>query len=73
MKNLSNNDSKQWGSVTVLQQAGKDLPGSPTVSGIADANSDGKDDDGKVEISVSGSKACVAITASDIDVSTGAC
>jgi hypothetical protein len=73
VKNLASNDAGRWTSVTVLQQAAKDLPGKPTVSGITDANGDGKDDDGKVEIAVDQSEACVALSGADIDVSSGGC
>jgi hypothetical protein len=60
--------------VTVLQSAADKLPGSPTIAGLVDANHDGKDDDGKVDVSVGTQHACV--TANDngrVDVTDGAC
>ena len=38
--------------VDVLQESVDDLPGEPEVSGIADDDGDGVDDDGKVEVRV---------------------
>lgn len=58
----------------VLRTAVERIPGSPTVTGLADANNDGKDDDGNVDIAVGKEHACV--TAHDngtVDVTSGAC
>jgi len=62
-------------SVSVLRQAADDLPGDPDVSGIDDGDGDGLDDDGKVQITVDDSSACVSLpeTGEDIDVTDGDC
>ena len=60
-------------SMSVLQEAARDLPRSPTVTGINDANGDGRDDDGKLEIAVDDSYACVIVTAANIDVTGSRC
>ena len=60
-------------SMSVLQEAARDLPRSPTVTGISDANGDGRDDDGKLEIAVDDSYACVIVTAANIDVTGARC
>lgn len=60
--------------VAVLRAAARNIPGSPTVEGITDADNDGKDDDGKVTITVGGQSAC--LTANDngsVDVTDNAC
>jgi hypothetical protein len=60
--------------VTVLQSAAAKLPGSPAITGLVDANHDGKDDDGKVDISVGAQHACVTTNDNGrVDVSDGAC
>lgn len=61
-------------SVSVLKDAADKVPGSPDVTGITDADGDGKDDDGKVEFTVGDQHAC--LTAHDngnVDVTDGAC
>jgi hypothetical protein len=61
-------------SVSVLKAAADKVPGSPDVTGITDANGDGKDDDGKVEFTVGDQHAC--LTAHDngsVDVTDGTC
>lgn len=61
-------------SVAVLRDAARRIPGSPSVEGIADADGDGKDDDGKVTIGVGDEHACV--TAADngrVDVTDDRC
>ncbi|HUP72023.1 MAG TPA: hypothetical protein VM282_03150 [Acidimicrobiales bacterium] len=60
-------------SMSVLQEAARDLPRSPTVTGLSDTNGDGRDDDGKVQIEVDDSFACVVVTGTDIDVSSTRC
>jgi hypothetical protein len=60
-------------SMSVLQEAARDLPSNPTVTGLADANGDGLDDDGKLEITIDKSHACVMITGTDIDVTSTRC
>src|SRR3954454_18724216 len=61
-------------SVAVLQNAADNIPGSPDISGIADANHDGKDDDGKVTVTVGSERACLSAQDNGtVDVSDGAC
>jgi hypothetical protein len=72
VKDLADGDNAKWRDMSLLQQAAKDLPGSPDVSGIADDDGDGKDDDGRIEIVVNDSRACIAVDG-EIDVHGGAC
>ena len=62
-------------SVEALQQTADDLPGDPEVTGITDADGDGLDDDGKVQVTVDDQSACLTIpeTGDDTEVSGGAC
>lgn len=61
-------------SVPVLQEAADNLPGTPDVSGIADADGDGRDDDGKVELRVDDEVACLTVARNeDVSVDDGAC
>ena len=61
-------------SVSVLQENADDVPGDPEVSGIADADGDGNDDDGQVELKVGDQAACVTVTSqNDVSVDDGAC
>ena len=60
--------------VNALRTAADRIPGSPRITGLTDADHDGKDDDGKVDIAVGKEHACV--TAHDngtVDVTSGAC
>ncbi len=68
-------DTKGVRSVTVIQQVVKDLPGDPTVTGIADSNGDGLDDDGQIQVDQDGQSACVTLPpqGEDIQVTSGAC
>jgi outer membrane murein-binding lipoprotein Lpp len=50
-----------------------DLPGDPDVSGIEDTDGDGVDDDGKVQISVDDSSACVTVSDASVEVADGVC
>lgn len=61
--------------VAVLREAVGDVPGDPQVSGIDDANGDGRDDDGKLEIAVDAERACLTLPddGGDIDVAGQAC
>jgi hypothetical protein len=60
--------------VAVLQEAVADLPGEPEVTGIQDADGDGKDDDGKVEAIVGDQRACLTVEDNgEISVSGEAC
>lgn len=62
-------------SVAVLEQSSEDLPGDPTIVGIDDADGDGADDDGTVQVDVEDQSACLTLPESgnDIDVEGGAC
>lgn len=62
-------------SVSAIEEAAADLPGDPEVTGIDDGDGDGLDDDGKVQVTVDGSSACVSLpeTGEDIDVTGGEC
>ena len=60
--------------VSVLRDAARNIPGSPTVTGITDGDNDGKDDDGLVTVTVGDQSAC--LTANDngnVDVTDNAC
>lgn len=62
--------------VAVLREAVGDVPGAPQVSGIDDADGDGRDDDGKIEIAVDAERACLTLPdgeGGDIDVAAQAC
>jgi hypothetical protein len=75
LKNNKDADTKGVRSVEVLNQAVKDLPGDPTVTGIVDANGDGMDDDGLLQVDQDGQSACITLppTGEEIDVTSGAC
>jgi hypothetical protein len=60
-------------SMSVLQEAARDLPRNPKVTGIGDANGDGRDDDGTLEISIDNSHSCVRVVGTDINVTSAAC
>ena len=60
--------------VAVLQENADDVPGEPEVSGITDADGDGNDDDGKVELKVGDQVVCVSVTdQNDVSVDDDAC
>jgi hypothetical protein len=60
--------------VAVLRENAEDVPGDPAVEGIADADGDGKDDDGRVELHVGEQAACVIVSAeNDVSVENGEC
>ena len=61
--------------VEALREAANDLPGDPEITGIADSDGDGRDDDGYVQARVGDENACVTLPESgnDVDVSGGAC
>src|SRR4051794_27779726 len=60
--------------VSVINATVRDLPGNPNVTGIEDANGDGKDDDGKVQVNVGDQSACLNIAPNgDMNVDNGAC
>jgi len=62
--------------VAVIQETIDDLPEpfEPDVQGLTDADGDGQDDDGKVEVRVDDEIACLSIAEDDsVDVTGGAC
>lgn len=60
--------------VAVLQESVEDVPGGPDVSGIEDADGDGRDDDGKVQVHVEDEVACLTVSESgEVDVTGGEC
>jgi hypothetical protein len=61
--------------ITLLNDVKGTLPGSPDISGITDGNGDGQDDDGKVQVKVNDSQACVTVPATGdlVDVNGGSC
>jgi hypothetical protein len=54
-------DDQHVDDVAVIRAAVDDLPGDPEVTGISDADGDGRDDDGKVEVRVEDEAACVTV------------
>lgn len=60
-------------SMSVLQEAADGLPGNPTVEGVADADNDGFDDDGRVEVRVGDQRSCLTLPASGDDIQVGNC
>ena len=50
-------------------------PDNPQVSGIVDSNGDGKDDDGKLQVTVNGRSACLQVPAlgTNTEVHNGVC
>ena len=62
-------------SVKAVQEAADDLAGDPDVSGIEDGNGDGLDDDGKIQVTVDESSACLSLPESgeNTEVTDGAC
>ena len=62
-------------SIAAIEESAKDLTGDPEVSGIEDSDDDGLDDDGKVQVDVGESSACVTLPAEgeDTTVEGGEC
>lgn len=62
-------------SMAALEESAEDLTGDPTVEGIEDTDGDGMDDDGKVQVDVGDSSACLTLpeTGEDTTVEGGAC
>lgn len=73
LKQKAGSDAAQYVSMTVLRDALDDLPGEVTSSGLTDADGDGRDDDGRVQLEVDGSMACVSVSGTDTTVANGAC
>ena len=62
-------DGRDRRSRAVLEAAAGDLPGHPEVRGIEDADGDGFDDDGRIELRVEGRRWCLLVDdAGDTDV-----
>jgi hypothetical protein len=59
--------------VAVINDNVADLPGDPQVEGVADADGDGFDDDGAVDVRVDDEGACLRLNDGSIDVENGAC
>jgi len=60
--------------VVIIEAAVRDLPGDPEVSGIEDADGDGRDDDGNVNVRVDDESACVTVHDNgEVNVSDDAC
>jgi hypothetical protein len=61
--------------IKALNRAADDTPGDPNVTGIADSDGNGVDDDGFVEVKVGDEVACVQLPESgdEIDVTDDAC
>ncbi len=61
--------------IDALNKAAEDVPGSPDITGIADTDGDGTDDDGLLEVKVGDQVACVRLPESgnEIDVTDDAC
>lgn len=62
-------------SVAALNESAEDLTGDPEVTGIEDSDDDGLDDDGKVQVDVGDSSACLTLPeeGEDTTVEGGAC
>jgi hypothetical protein len=62
-------------SMTAISESAVDVAGDPEIVGAADADGDGLDDDGKVQVNVGGASACVTLpaTGDDTSVEGGAC
>jgi hypothetical protein len=67
-------DDQHVDDVAVIQAAVRDLPGDPEVSGVEDANGDGRDDDGKIQVRVDDEASCVTVHENgEVNVSGDAC
>ncbi|MCU1352549.1 MAG: hypothetical protein JWM05_1758 [Acidimicrobiales bacterium] len=62
-------------SVVAIKEVVDNLPGNPTITGILDANGDGLDDDGKVQVEENAKFACLTLpaTGTDTTVNNGRC
>jgi hypothetical protein len=67
-------DDQHVDDVAIIQDAVRDLPGDPEVSGVEDANGDGRDDDGRIQVRVDDEAACVTVHENgEVNVSGDAC
>lgn len=62
-------------SIAALEESAEDLTGDPDVTGIEDTDGDGLDDDGKVQVDVGDSSACLTLPeeGEDTSVEGGEC
>ena len=62
-------------SIAALEESAEDLAGDPEITGIEDGDGDGLDDDGKVQVTVDESQACLTLPeeGEDTTVEGGAC
>ena len=62
-------------SMAAIGESSVDIAGDPEVAGVTDADGDGMDDDGKVQVNVGTGSACVTLpaTGTDTTVEGGAC
>ena len=68
-------DAEGVRSVAAINEAAADLPGDVEVTGVDDADGDGLDDDGRVQVDQGDQSACVILPAEgeDTTVENGAC
>jgi len=68
-------DANGTRSVAAINESVADVAGDPKVVGLTDADGDGLDDDGKVQLDVDGASACLTLpaTGEDTTVEGGAC
>jgi hypothetical protein len=67
-------DDEHVDDVAIIEAAVSDVPGDPEVSGVEDADGDGRDDDGKVNVRVDDESACVTVHDNgEVNVSDDAC
>ena len=61
--------------MAAIGESAVDVAGDPEVAGAADADGDGLDDDGKVQVNVGGASACLTLpaTGDDTNVEGGPC
>jgi hypothetical protein len=62
-------------SMVAITESSTDVTGAPAIVGATDADGDGLDDDGKVQVDIDGASACVTLPANgdDTTVQGGAC
>lgn len=62
-------------SIVAINESAAAVAGSPEIAGAVDADGDGLDDDGKVQVNVDGASACVTLpaTGNDTTVTGGPC
>jgi hypothetical protein len=75
LKGNATADDEGVRSVKAINDAADELPDDAELSGVDDGDGDGKDDDGKVQVSVGDQQACLTLpaTGEDTKVTTGPC